>query len=1152
MRKLYLALIAAMFAISANADIYVFGNLNGKSNWDNPTESPYVLKDVAGDGVFTGVIEITTDGVQYFRIYDNVKNLEHRPQNNTEDVDVTNGYDYWTWNISSDTNQNKSFKITNKGSYRISCSAAGNDWKIAVEPVATAADLYIHGDFYANNNNTKNWSDGDKKVAANKFEYVDGKYILNVTFEQRTGYFRIFNGNNEFGIESNTTVSNGGDFDALKDKTAGCYVIEPGKYTFTVTPNGQNFKLNVAKQSTSTAPAALYLSCDATNEGWKFGFDMTKDGNKFTTTLDVTANYGWVTFSTNKVSGWNDDFGTLYGSTENNLPPVMGTAYDMEAGSGNCWKLGNGTYTITVDFSGANPTVTFTTGTPVPVEKTYTIYYYDQQARGSITVRIWDEGDQHHREEAMTPTGKYVYDGTNYWPAYSYTFTTTNIPAYVRFKDITGDLVFTNGAFYTHNRTYPSNNYQLVDRRDDDYVYLYFNFCEDWLTKYDKNFVPHCHVYNKTTGAVLHPNGWATDVEAMTNVRYQIWEYKVPANRIDEFNDAIFYVKNRNDDKYTEYRASFYEGYENPETATGEWDAANWTKYIYAPVINGDQIRTRQTYLTYSQFTALDATRRQNLYLLGQGGGLPSWDIAIFDKGLTENLNWFKEDNGVFYIPLSFPNGGQAKFKLSWINPHDARVNNNYGESNNLRMWGTFDLGLIGVDDLSELFDNGTLDKSYIGCELVDDNGNKSTNNCLFTLRTSLPYNNYNQFDWVVDTQRTNLTPGNYWIVVDTHAECRTLTMISFDPNPSISVKAGEITSHDISFAKGAQIHSAEDHLLASANNGHQVYNRVNIASGSAEITAAASDAFSNEFDVEYSILMNGEQVLLIDYSPGSITLDYLPAAQNVTAGVRATYTNHRTGLTFHSRTGLGTITGGSELAAPQIGINTAKHLTGNNPVDGVHNVHAVVMAEYTAPETEFANFVDFEANAEGITDAILIDKNNDWVNDFDEFKYLGQDYDAADWTRNDDLNSFGYEHCWAALIRDSKQLPFYLPNVKQVTSLEDITATDVNVTAYAVYPFLINPRLNVHPQGAPRRAAAARISIPEDLSGYNVVTIPVPATTSAVIPAGALTGISDIAADTDADAEYFTLQGVRVQGELAPGVYIRRMGNKADKVYIR
>ena len=85
MRKLYLAFIAAMFAISANADIYVFGNLNGKSNWDNPTESPYVLKDVAGDGVFTGVIEITTDGVQYFRIYDNVKNLEHRPQNNTED-----------------------------------------------------------------------------------------------------------------------------------------------------------------------------------------------------------------------------------------------------------------------------------------------------------------------------------------------------------------------------------------------------------------------------------------------------------------------------------------------------------------------------------------------------------------------------------------------------------------------------------------------------------------------------------------------------------------------------------------------------------------------------------------------------------------------------------------------------------------------------------------------------------------------------------------------------------------------------------------------------------------------------------------------------------------------------------------------------------
>jgi hypothetical protein len=48
-------------------------------------------------------------------------------------------------------------------------------------------------------------------------------------------------------------------------------------------------------------------------------------------------------------------------------------------------------------------------------------------------------------------------------------------------------------------------------------------------------------------------------------------------------------------------------------------------------------------------------------------------------------------------------------------------------------------------------------------------------------------------------------------------------------------------------------------------------------------------------------------------------------------------------------------------------------------------------------------------------------------------------------------------------------------------------------------------------------------------------------------------TGVEDIAVDGDnAEAEYYNLNGVRVTGDLAPGLYIRRTANKAQKVVIR
>lgn len=50
----------------------------------------------------------------------------------------------------------------------------------------------------------------------------------------------------------------------------------------------------------------------------------------------------------------------------------------------------------------------------------------------------------------------------------------------------------------------------------------------------------------------------------------------------------------------------------------------------------------------------------------------------------------------------------------------------------------------------------------------------------------------------------------------------------------------------------------------------------------------------------------------------------------------------------------------------------------------------------------------------------------------------------------------------------------------------------------------------------------------------------------------GTTSGVADIEADAAAGAEYFNLQGIRVSGELTPGIYIRRQGTTATKVAVK
>ena len=88
-----------------------------------------------------------------------------------------------------------------------------------------------------------------------------------------------------------------------------------------------------------------------------------------------------------------------------------------------------------------------------------------------------------------------------------------------------------------------------------------------------------------------------------------------------------------------------------------------------------------------------------------------------------------------------------------------------------------------------------------------------------------------------------------------------------------------------------------------------------------------------------------------------------------------------------------------------------------------------------------------------------------------------------------------------------------------------------------------------------PSKVATSYVTIPVYVSAKNASTVTVNCLTKwsgKYYANGGMTGIDDVEADTAA-AEYYTLQGVRVDAEnLTPGLYIRRQGNTVTKVVIR
>lgn len=828
-------------------------------------------------------------------------------------------------------------------------------------------------------------------------------------------------------------------------------------------------------------------------------------------------------------------------------------------------------FTLHVNEDGAPATVTLRGGTSDKEynSELYTVYFYakESQISGNLYAVVYrEEGDQVTAEltpeqAQMTPTGKYVLVDGEYCPVYRRSFTGDFDAVPHTVKIHTGDASaplltaeFLNYGFYTIGDTSPLLHLEQIYKPGTEPTTFYMHFKEDWLknAKGDGNnpvVDPRFYIYSGTapSGETAWTNGIAMEKindlaptgDMSVTEKYQLWKVTVPADRMKDADGMCFVYQTRwSDNPYHVYYSR-----------SGVDDT-----YIYATADDANGRYAVQTYLSYQDFRDLDAEGRPAIYLVGADNGTIadiSWDTW---KALKQTST-----DGYFFIPITVDASNQspAKFKISWICVKDAMDKIGVSEENRnidtQRAWSTFDLGIIGVDDIYDYGESG-----YTAPTFEDDEDGTSIKNAICKPYESIRYLNYNQYNFFISYEDIHVGK-NCYIVVD--PECRTVTVIPYDPNPKVSASFSEFGTEELTSWEDMQaFHSHYSHLSGAAGNGHIYMSKFNTCRGTVTIDRAqGADLERTGFSVVYTVSMNGQEIFR-HKKPEILNFDRLPMGMEGSLKLQALYTNATTGESFHSRITTGTILhGDEEFPAPEGKIVSARPV-----VDTDLSVGLLIEVKYTKDVFGHNYYGDFSFGVK--------DKNGNYrklrgellhpahrlvtfygelaSKVLDSWTYLTEtaDYDASrhDWSSKLFSETDGSSVSGHTFIF----LHNAAPNLDGLSELETIEGT-----VSAVYPFLYNN--NPTPMVASAEgesSGSARVSAAYEGCTISNMMTPSNLMTFAVPQDNILSGIENVISEKDDDipAEFYTVSGIRVDGEPTPGIYLRRKGNIVEKVIIR
>lgn len=967
------------------------------------------------------------------------------------------------------------------------------------------------------------------------------------------------------------------------------------------------------------------------NWTWSTEMTKSNDGKSYSYTVNnVTGNLRFFVHKFTK-NNWNEmtadnanavymfNPGNIQGGSTTDVTLSLNTNQTvyLYGTSKHCIKLNEeGNIKVTIDFSGDDITlkcekVNVVGPDPQPVvpgakRVKHTVYIYNKSGKNMMDLRayVWN-GDNKVSPWPGVPVsfqGKYINKDGQQYPAWEYTFYWNQSVegAQIIFQG-TGlkqsqNLTYEEGKFYYYDgtvsgdnsqiKTDDTNTYALVDRAPvPGKTTIYMHFKRDYVANADVNVPPHCHIYNGTNGAVYTSGAWENENAHqedmyLVNGKYQIWGYDIDTDKINQYDNVIFSFK-LSGGGWRHYRTDAV-----PDMYTGGvHDGDRWADFIYATGNVGSEYGAVQTYMSYDRFKYRDEENNPRQWAFIVGSPYMTFTPRVGDNLNSVPLSWnifnpkqaIAED-GCFYIKLTptFPdnadkeNEGEkrqlAKFKTGWINvgwaydwatgPEGPGIPEDKDYSQ--RGWATFDLGIIGVNDLDTRITDGEEKKINI-----QTNGQ----NALLRTNTSVTYSNYSQYDWclvngIAEAGKT------YYAVIDTHSECRSVTLCTFEPHPHLNVLPSTIETLTLTtdHAKGLHQYMHDNGLqLEAANaNGHIIMDKVNIAKGYLQVTGADdATVYDAGFTPTYNIQLDGKDLLDHVGKPAYLQMNYLPLDEGKAFQVRATYEDNDTHITFHSLKSEGTLEADIQPKAPTGSIGRASFYLDENGHFGVWMPDVTMHVN----ENEYAVYGDFRFD--GFSGEIV---NSD--HHIAKPSFFADESYLLDWTKLEDESQYdfnNYANDWSSkIISENQTLPVYLPDaVTDVTDFDELETKykdyKVSGNVYAVYPFLyeMNPTVTVLqtlPSNSPRRAVSDSPVTPNTVTDDGIENLEDFALNKMVLAApvaktisGIVSGVENVEVDgSEGPAEYFTVAGVRVAGEPTPGIYLRRQGTKVEKVVIR
>lgn len=711
-----------------------------------------------------------------------------------------------------------------------------------------------------------------------------------------------------------------------------------------------------------------------------------------------------------------------------------------------------------------------------------------------------------------------------------------------------------------------------------------------------------CHIYNSATGVSKYKFGSEEEKMDRVSFRFSLWKFELTEEDVEKYDAVNFYIyttKNEQTGAYENpigYRSNIavYTDENGDHEFDVDWyDKTNWTRFIYGTATkSGHTTNTKtpcryacQSMLSYSDFNALNQRDEANggrsfLYLVGWGIKFDEEDAAGHLIGSEKSLpgtpataHALPADNGCFYLPIYRPGDSEGKFKVSFVNTAEAskqmsrfggnakKLADTYDEASSgcPRHWATFDLGLVGVDTRFK-YPADAWSPQYDASAQAGGPGSVT-----LTVNRSVKYNNVNQGDWIVP--KTTSKDKNY-VVFDSHEKCMSVSFIDFNPHPTVVAEDCDVMTATLSNSDALLLHdhNADRHLDAAGVNGCVYVNKVNYIDAIVNITPAEGNTLTDmdqalgkpRYKATYSLLLNGDDLALNDgdqVEKGRYKIPFLPVSNDNSIQIRGKYTNQANNLTFHSRTSHADLQEMVAFVDPAPVTCNGQYVVNKNvATDGGAATYGVYVKD------DFVFGLEDEANA--VTD----------LHYYADFDVAGAEIIHADhylakynvatgfgsWVKNTDCADeswFEGNYDWSSMMKAGTAVPFYIPEVETASDPKDLPSKSITGTVKAVFPFLIAPKATitkVEAANGPKRAMNNNnVSIEDKELNY------VPRTATAIINVAndnVISGVEGVAVDAvaEGDVEYYTISGVRVYGEPAPGIYLRRQGNTVAKVVIR